>query len=239
VHSLLKAVHPQWQPLLYNALEYMNKDYLLQLQNSKNWLPGIESLFAAFSLSLENTHYVLLGESPYPRAQSANGYAFWDNAVGALWSKQGFSKEVNRATSLRNWFKMLLVARGDLQAENCSQEAIALLDKSNYCQTAEQFFSFLVNSRGFLLLNASLVYRENEVRFHARQWQPFLNNLFTQLAKYKRSIELILFGNIAKQIAECPLVCRLAVEHPFNLSFITNDKVLDFFRPLDLLSCYE
>jgi uracil-DNA glycosylase len=125
------------------------------------------------------------------------------------------------------------MARGDLQ-ENCSQPTIAALDKSPYWQTAEQFFSSLVN-KGFLLLNASLVYSEDQVRFHARQWQPFMHSLLSQLADYKRSLQLILFGRIAEQLPEANFFSCLIAEHPYNLSFITNPKVLAFFKPLDLL----
>ncbi len=236
MHPLIANTHPQWHRLLEKALQCVDDHYLLQLQNSENWLPGLSALFAAFTLPLCETNYILLGESPYPRRESANGYAFWDGAVHALWSDTGLSKEVNRATSLRNWIKMLLVARGDLH-DDCSQSAIAALDKSPYWQTEEQLFRNLI-SKGFLLLNASLVYEENEVRFHARHWQPFMHNLLSQLAEIKSTIELILFGRIAEQVPECHYFPCLIAQHPYNLSFITNPKVLDFFRPLDLLNRY-
>ena len=201
-------------------------------------MPGIDNLFAAFSLPLSDTKYILLGESPYPRPESANGYAFWDKSVHELWSETGLSKEVNRATSLRNWIKMLLLARDDLQ-EDHSQKAIAALDKSKYCQTAEQFFSSLVNDKGFLLLNASLVYSEDQVRFHARQWQPFMQSLFSQLAQYNSGLQLILFGRIAEEVPQATLFPCLIAEHPYNLSFITNSAVLAFFKPLDLLNFHD
>ena len=42
--------------------------------------------------------YVLFGESPYPRAQSANGYAFWDAAANSLWAEEGgLHQLLNRA----------------------------------------------------------------------------------------------------------------------------------------------
>ncbi|MCC5015273.1 MULTISPECIES: uracil-DNA glycosylase [unclassified Legionella] len=237
MYCLLEKVHPQWHKIVAQALEQVDKDYLLQLQNSSHWLPGINALFAAFSLPLSDTKYILLGESPYPRPESANGYAFWDNSVHNLWSQTGLSKEVNRATSLRNWIKMLLVARGDLQQDR-SQAAIATLDKSHYWQTAEQFFISLIN-KGFLLLNASLVYSEDKVRFHAKHWRPFMHSLLTQLAQYNQTLQLILFGRIAEEIPEASFFSCLIAEHPYNLSFISNPMVLEFFKPLDLLSCHE
>lgn len=224
----------EWRGLLNTALETMDRDYLKELVNDKDWLPGPERLFAAFSLPLSKTRYILLGESPYPRAASANGYAFWDNNVESLWSPQGLSKSVNKATSLRNWIKMLLVARGELTTD-LSQQAIANLDKSHFVNTAEEFFLGMMK-RGILLLNASLVYSKDKVPYHARHWKPFMNCLLNQLALTKPSIQLILFGKIAEAIPRGKLLVGLVSEHPYNVSFILNKQVLDFFKPLDLLS---
>ena len=96
---------------------------------------------------LSSVRTILFGESPYPREGSANGYAFWDAAVENLWSDSGLSKAVNRATSLRNFIKMLLLARGDLN-HDFSQPAIAQLDKSTFHRTADEFFTGLLN-KGF------------------------------------------------------------------------------------------
>lgn len=230
----LENTHESWHVILRKALTQVDATYLNELSVSTDWLPGIHHLFAAFSLPLSETSYILLGESPYPRADSANGYAFWDNAVSSLWSKKGLSKEVNRATSLRNILKMLLLARGDLLASACTQEAIALLDKSNYIQTLPELFSRLM-SRGFLLLNASLVYSENKVSYHARHWRPFIHYLLEHLAQEKLTMQLVLLGRIADQVPKTTLNIALKAEHPYNLSFITQLNVLQFFKPMDLL----
>ncbi|MCD8542804.1 MAG: hypothetical protein LRY69_05290 [Gammaproteobacteria bacterium] len=92
------------------ALGRMDEQYLEFLLSDTRWLPGMDKVFNAFMLPFEQVNYILLGESPYPRAASANGYAFWDQSVGEIWSTNGLSKSVNRATSLRNFIKMLLVA---------------------------------------------------------------------------------------------------------------------------------
>lgn len=235
IEYLIKDTHSEWHGILAQALEKVDKNYLIGLQENKTWLPGGEKLLAAFKLPFNSMRYILLGESPYPRPKSANGYAFWDAAVHSLWSKTGLSKEVNRATSLRNWIKMLLIARGDL-ARDSSQAAIAALDKSAYWQTAEQFFNSLTYRKGFLLLNATLAYQDGEVAFHAKKWRPFMSSLLEQLAQSKPSLQLILFGRIAQQIPEARFFTCLIAEHPYNLSFITNPRVLEFFKPLDLLS---
>ena len=237
MHQLISQTNPQWHEILSQAIAELEPNYLDAILASNNSLPAPERMFAAFNQPLSEVRYILLGESPYPRAESANGYAFWDNAVSDLWSANGLSKAVNRATSLRNFIKMLLLARGDLNTD-FSSSAIAALDKTPYWQTGNQFFSAMIH-KGFLLLNASLIFRENQVNADARQWRPFLTSLLSQLAQKKPELSLILFGRIAAQIGQTPMPTSLISEHPYNLSFITNPNVLKFFKSLDLLSCDE
>lgn len=232
----LKNCHSDWREIITQALNTMDQDYLEQLMYDKTWLPGDEKLFAAFSLPLTKTQYILLGESPYPRKDSANGYAFWDNAVGSLWSLNGLSTAVNKATSLRNFIKMLLIARGSLDT-NVTQSNIAQVDKSSMVHTAEHLFMGMMR-KGILLLNASLVYAEGRVPYHARHWRPFMERFFAQLAELKPNIQLILLGKIAETVSQDKLSVGLMAEHPYNVSFIHNQSVIDFFKPLDLLQ-YE
>jgi uracil-DNA glycosylase len=233
MQNLILQTHPEWHEFLTSAIGIMDAEYLRSLQDTDQWLPGARALFAAFRRPLSTTRYILLGESPYPRAESANGYAFWDNAVHSLWSTTGLSKQVNRATSLRNIIKMLLFARGDLTVD-LSQSAIARLDTSQYQQTGEELFLSFIG-KGFLLLNASLVYSEQPVSYHARQWRPFIHYLLHRLSEYDASIPLVLLGRIAEKIPPTKLLPGLLSEHPYNISFITNQEVVSFFKPLDLL----
>lgn len=232
-HEWLTPVHPEWRPIVTNCLMTMDLAYLACLRQSDEWLPGTANLLNAFSIPLSQTRYVLLGESPYPRPHSANGYAFWDQAVGSLWGDKGFSKPVNRATSLRNMMKMFLYARGDLSSD-FSQDAIARLNQASYWQTGRELFLAFI-SQGFLLLNACLVFSPGKVTWHARHWRPFMRCLLEQLASFENNIQLILLGQIAKLMSDAPLSSSLVAEHPYNISFITNPEVVAFFKPFDIL----
>lgn len=233
----LNVIDPSWQEYLQQGLYAMDPHYLQQLTHSTNWLPGPEKIFNAFSLPVEKVNYVLFGESPYPRRESANGYAFWDAAVHELWSETGLSKKVNRATSLRNILKMLLIAEGLLSPENSTQDEIANIDKSSLIKTNHAFFSNLLE-HGFLLLNATPILQDGAPHKDARAWQPFVKALLKGLIQKRPHVKFILLGRIANTID--PLIIdsnleKLYAEHPYNLSFIANKKVQDFFRPLHLL----
>lgn len=232
------ATHPSWQPLLSKACAKLDPNYLKQLAQDPSWLPGADAIFNAFSLPLANTRYILFGESPYPRKASANGYAFWDARVTDLWSATGLSTQVNRATSLRNFIKMLLVAAGSLQPHDTSQTAIAALDKGELVQSNDELFANL-QQQGFLLLNACLALREQNKQRDARYWLPFMQTLLAEIQTLKPEIELILFGAIAKTILDLPAsqtFKTLQSEHPYNISFIHNPEILAFFKPLALLN---
>ncbi|CAM4373164.1 MAG: Uracil-DNA glycosylase [Legionellaceae bacterium] len=230
-------LHPSWSALVNKALSLVNQEYLNDLITTQDWLPGEKAIFSAFSYPLSETRYILFGESPYPRPESANGFAFWDAAVKDLWSPTGLSKSVNRATSLRHIIKMLLIAANALSIENTTQPAIATIDKTPYVKTIDELFTHFIQ-KGFLLLNASLVLSNKPVQREAKAWQPFINGLLEELFLINPQIQLILFGNIAKLILSLPAAKKFphfTCEHPYNHSFIYNSAVINFFQPLNLL----
>jgi uracil-DNA glycosylase len=234
----LQNIHPSWNECITRGLAKVNPDYLGALKHSQDWLPGEDKIFNAFSLPLEKVNYVLFGESPYPRSESANGYAFWDASVKELWSETGLSKKVNRATSLRNILKMLLIAEGVLDSDNATQDEIAKIDKSNFVATNDAFFQNMLN-HGFLLLNATPVLQSGPPQKDARAWLPFVHELMDCLLEKRPKVKLVLFGRIANVLEQFikhhPHIEKLCSEHPYNISFITNPDVITFFGPLHLL----
>lgn len=233
----LKVIHPSWMECIERGLDQINVSYLRALNNSQEWLPGPDKIFNAFSLPINKVNYVLFGESPYPRSQSANGYAFWDSSVKELWSETGLSKKVNRATSLRNIIKMLLIAEGALDVQDVSQTAISKIDKQRFVQTSDELFSNFLK-HGFLLMNTTPVLHQRPPQKDARQWRPFVKELLQCLAEKRPQTQFIFLGRVANSvdplISNLPLK-KLYAEHPYNLSFSSNKNVLSFFRPIHLL----
>jgi uracil-DNA glycosylase len=226
-----------WEHLFSEAYRALSAEYRLFLEKDKGYIPDRANCFNAFkTLPRERVKYILFGQDPYPRAESAGGYAFIDKRVKRLFSEKGLSKEVNRATSLRNFIKMALVARGDLSLEDLSQEAIAEIDKRGLISSIESLrHNFETN--GVLLLNTALVFTDKKhSASHIRAWRPFMASLLASLASSPP--KLILFGAHAKNLKKIfPLDAyeTIEMEHPYNASFIHNKSALELFGPMHLL----
>jgi uracil-DNA glycosylase len=247
----LKLAHASWRPVLRAGLAAVaeaNPAYLAELA-ADTFLPVEGRIFAAFSQPLEKVRYVLVGEGPYPRAESATGYCFMDGAVDALWSEKGLSKPVNRATSLRNFMKMLLGADGHLKKGHTSGAAMesiaaqANASDSPWIQTRADLQDKLLE-QGFLLLNAALVFRPHVVPLkEARAWQPLLQAVLATLADNAQARTadlpvLVLWGKAAELLSALPanaLFPRVVSEHPYNLSFIDHPGMQTLFGPMQLL----
>jgi uracil-DNA glycosylase len=250
IDSQLALAHASWRPVLKDGLKALaaaHPDYLPALAED-DYLPNGGRLFAAFSQPLDEVRYVLVGEGPYPRPESATGVCFMDGAVDTLWSDNGLSKPVNRATSLRNFMKMLLVADGQLSPLQTAGEAIAAVGSkaqasgSPFIQTRAELQDNLTRA-GFLLLNASLVFRSHVPPIKdAKAWRPFLETVLEALAQ--RSTHngkvpvLVLWGKIAELLSTLPayaLLPKSIAEHPYNLTFIANVTMQELFGPMRLL----
>jgi len=228
-------VHPEWRELVEFAYDTLDKDYKDFLKNSI-FIPNRSNIFNAFkTLPKSRVRYILFGQDPYPRAKSAIGYAFIDGAVKKIFSDSGLSKEVNKATSLRNFVKMALVADGKLSLDNVTQEAIAKIEKIEFINSIDELRCNFENS-GVLLLNSALVFEsKNRSRYHIKHWRPFIRTI---LANMHKDVELILFGQLAKEIKSFPESSRFfhhILEHPYNHTFISNPKALKLFAPMQLL----
>lgn len=251
LQRMLAGAHAEWQPVLVRGLQAVaaaQPDYLPALLESA-FLPTGGRLFAAFSQPPASVRYVLVGEGPYPRAASATGVCFMDGAVGSLWSAGGLSKTVNRATSLRNFMKMLLVADGRLAPNHTAGDALAEVaaaaaaPDSALIQTLAQLQDNLL-ANGFLLLNAALVFRPDvPPAKDARAWQPFLQVVLAALSEVAATNgqtlpTLVLWGRIAAQVDALPAsrqFPKAVAEHPYNLTFITSAPMQAMFRQMHLL----
>ena len=231
------AVDESWRDLLTAALRELPPEYLDFLLYG-SYLPGIERLLAPFStMRYAECRYILFGQDPYPRKESAAGYAFIDGRVDRIFSpKGGLTSEVNRATSLRNFIKMLLVVRGGLECSDLSASAVAAADKRGMISTMREL-RLNFEKAGVLLLNAAAVFEDSSrTRYHTAIWRAFTDRLLSGMNDI--SPRLILLGRHAAAIADLPgagALQSLKAEHPYNISFICNESMHALFSPMRLL----
>lgn len=248
IEAALGRVHPSWKACLeqgLQAIEQARPGYLAELV-ADDFLPTQGRLFAAFAMPMDAVRYVLVGEGPYPRPESATGVCFMDGAVNELWCDSGLSRPVNRATSLRNFLKMLLVASGKLSPDATNGGALAPVARAARAGGAIATLNELqenLTRHGFLLLNASLVFRPHVApAVDARAWLPFLQVVLQALVSLPSPPRLVLWGKIAEQLGKLPETARfeqVCAEHPYNLSFIRNARMQALFGPMKLLEREE
>jgi uracil-DNA glycosylase len=172
-----------------------------------------------------------------------------DGAVHDIWSEKGFSRQVNKATSLRNFLKMLLVAEKTLSPGNTGEKAVAEIVQVKqradfpYINRLGELQQALLD-QGFLLLNATLVFRRHVSPLkESKAWQPFLRVILDEIAARATMFNtllpvLILWGKIAERLAKIESVSRFPQtrsEHPYNLSFIENRDMQNLFGSMSLL----
>ena len=231
-------VDSSWQDIVKYAYSGLSEEYKNFLEQDSGYFPNFSNFLNAFcTLNLKETRYILFGQDPYPRKESASGYAFIDNNVKSIFSVNGFSKEVNKATSLRNFLKMLLLSEGYLSSDDLSQNAISKIPKDDFIDSIDELrVNFEKN--GVLLLNTALVFTcKEDTKLHVKEFRVFMQRLLSRLVKHK--IELILFGEMAKDIKkQLPSALEFkTVEtlHPYNIGFIHDLKVWNTFAPMKLL----
>ena len=124
-----------------------------------------------------------------------------------------------------------------LKVDDLSQEAISKLDKSELIDSMDEL-RVNFEKRGILLLNTALVFTcKEDTKLHIKEFRVFMQRLLSRLSEY--DIELILFGSMAKEIKKSlPAALEfktIETLHPYNIGFITDEKVKKFFTPLHLL----
>ena len=214
----------------------MDDKYLEFLKTDNSYFPDYNNFLNAFKLPLHDTKYILFGQDPYPRAKSAVGYAFIDGKVQSIFSENGLSKEVNKATSLRNFMKMALLCEGELK-DDFSKDAISKIDKTLYINSIYELKDNF-EKNGVLLLNMALVFTTKEdSKMHVKKWSQFIKTLLNELKN--EDIELILFGKMAEvleKVDEAKNFKKHTMPHPYNIGFITDAKAHKVFKPMSLLS---
>ncbi len=235
--KILKGVDKNWAKPLKGCINELDKEYLKNLLNDK-YFPTVTNLFNPFkTLKKEMVKYVLFGQEPFPREESASGYAFIDSKVEEIFIDDNLSltREINKATSLRNFIKMLLVSMGIVSPDKTNKKDLENKKRKNLINSINELRENF-EANGVLLLNASLVYENKKNRKeHLINWKPFFECLIKNI---DGDIKFILLGKNAHEIAELIKTNNniYKFEHPYKSTFIKNTKIHEAFAPMKLLT---
>jgi len=222
---LFSNIHCSWIELLSEAMSRMDTRFLCDLESNDNWFPGVDRCFTAFSVPRGNIRVVWLGESPYPRRESANGLSFYDNRVQNLFRN---NRELNSmGSSLRNILKAWFVAAERLN-ENCTnQSAIKRMNQDYLITNISELFTCGQNN-GWLWLNAALSTWPEGTSPHLQicKWLPLIETVLRDASE--RGAQIVLLGDRVKEFSYM-IDNPLTAPHPAarNGQFIRCQQVRD------------
>lgn len=228
---------------LMSELSIDDKKTLETILLDPTLIPTKENVFNGFkNIQVNNLKYIIFGESPYPRNESACGYAFIDNSVDTIWENGNLSKQVNKATSLRNLMKTSLVAEGLLNKNHTSKKDIeSIIWDGCSVDVVNDIHKLRTNleNNGVALLNICLSFRKGKVlKDDVKFWLSFMDRFLYYLHKENPDVKLVLWGGIAKQIKKMEsyyLFSSIESEHPYNVSFIKNKEMQNFLKEIKFL----
>ncbi len=181
---------PFWFKKLYPVIiENNNKDYFF-FDNNK-FFPNLEDRFNAINninTSDNNTKIVVFGQDPYPRKESARGYAFWDGKIK--------SWENPLSPSFRNIIKSILINENLATKENKIKDLRRIL-KDNKIFSPDDFFKNSIEN-GVVWLNASLTFEsksQTDLNAHLKFWKPIIEEIINTLLENSKNIIFVFWGS--------------------------------------------
>ena len=220
-NRLLEGVHESWREILRQGLRAMSSSYVESLRgNPSGWLPGPGKCLRAFCVPVDQVNVVWMGESPYPRRESATGLSFQDGRVDELFRPNGkLSKNVNKATSLRALLKAWFVATGRLSPDKTSAADVKeMKDRGGVISKLPELFD-RGRERGWLWLNAGLSLfvtgDDGDKDAQVLEWQPFVKHVLREVTTKANPATCVLLGQRAqdafKDVAGSGAICSV---HP-------------------------
>ena len=228
VQELLLPVHESWHCLLLDALGRMDGDFLNCLNTDRNWLPGVERCFAAFTIPRDHVQVVRLGESPYPRSESAAGFSFYDAAIDPIFRSDGrLTVEINKATSLRNILKAWFIAIDRLQINRTSSNDIRCMNREGLITNLRELFCRGTRA-GWLWLNAGLSLRTDDtIPPQIDAWYPLIECILRDVSR--RGATTVLLGEFSRRFG-CLVNGPECAPHPRVESFVRCENIHVFLR---------
>lgn len=192
--QLKEILSEKWYEVLKDEI-IKQKDWEIYLgEDREETFPDREHTFRAINnVDISKVKIVIFGQDPYPRKESATGYAFWDGAV-TNW-KQPLSP------SLRNIFKSVLISKKLAVPTDSVAKLREIVAKNNLPEPGEFFQKSIDN--GVLWLNTSLTFTSKdtkELKRHLKFWNPIIKKIISAILSESEKIVFVFWGSKAKEL---------------------------------------
>ena len=182
------------------------------IPSKKNGLFPVDEdmVFRALNLvgSPRNVRIIIVGQDPYPRAESAVGISFLDGAVESFQSPR-------LAPSVRHVLQAIVVSRKLMGPQDNVDKLRAVL-KDNIGETQTEWFTSLATRCGVLWLNRSLTFGGKDpktLQVHLTFWKPVIETILEEVVRARASSGLIVLLWGAKAADLRPVLVGLANKH--------------------------
>lgn len=169
-----------------------------------------DMVFRALNLvgSPRNVRIIIIGQDPYPRAESAVGISFLDGAVESFQSPR-------LAPSVKHILQAILVSR-KLMSPQDSVDTMRAVLKDNIDGTQTEWFTSLATQCGVLWLNRSLTFGGKDpktLQVHLTFWKPVIETILEEVVQARVGSGLIVLLWGAKAADLRPILVGLANKH--------------------------
>lgn len=210
-----------WEPILRPVLESLPKaDTFIGPARDKRIVPVRELTFQALKPNPPGGWKIVsLGQSPYPRIESATGIAHFDSSVSS-WSSPKFGSVM----TMRCIIKAAAMHKYSLPQSTTLPELRTLLEDRKCVGPAEWFQAML--TQGVLFMNASCTLLPPEdkdkrasdvVSEHSDFWRPVLlaivDAILSECSKTGRGLVFAWWGGESRKI-KSPLVAECLSKYP-------------------------
>lgn len=182
------------------------------IPTKKNGLFPVDEdmVFRALNLvgSPRNVRIIIVGQDPYPRAESAVGISFLDGAVESFQSPR-------LAPSMKHILQAILVSRKLMNPQDNVDKMRAVL-KENISETQTEWFTSLATQCGVLWLNRSLTFGGKDpktLQMHLTFWKPVIETILEEVVQARVGSGLIVLLWGAKAADLRPTLVSFANKH--------------------------
>jgi uracil DNA glycosylase len=187
-NELKRVLVPYWFEVLYPIIVNL-KNYEYFLMDENRFYPDFINRFNAVNnIDFNNdVQIVVFGQDPYPRKESAIGYAFWDGKI--------VSWDSPLSPSFRNIIKSILINENLVNRESKIKEIRDIIKKNNIF-SPDDFFRNSIK-KGVIWLNASLTFEAKSQKIlnkHLNFWEPIVEVIIDKILTGSKNVIFVFWG---------------------------------------------